>query len=389
MYQMDRFGYNTVNYFMIGVTNVSNSVSNRQIILLVFIAVTTTYTIIDLPKYMVQSAGRSSWLPIVLTSVVFAVLITMIVQLNKMYPQKILFDYTKDIAGSFFAYLFSIFYILYFIIVEVHLNIKLLGILALNFFPKTPQFIILLLLTGLSAYLSAKGLRNICRLIEYTGIAFLAVTLIICVFMITNGDKYNVLPIFNTSDFKDLTGMAKELMLPFAGIEILTIVPFAQENKKVGKKLFLAILLIGLLDVLIVESTIKILGVNNTVIFSDSFFEAIKATPVPVIERLDIIYLTFGFGSLFTGFGVMFVAIVEHAGRIMPKVSRNKLVIITGVIVFALSFAASKINGISGVLRNVVIYLVIAASIAIPLSLFIAAKIKRSVGHSITSGVEN
>ena len=365
----------------------NNSISSRQIILLVFISVTTTYSIIDMPKFMAQSFGRSSWLPLIVGGIVFAAAVCLIAHINSMYPNVIFFDYAKNITGSFVAYIFTLFYILYFLIVEVNLNVRLVGILSSNFLPRTPFYIFLAISIGISAFLASKGLKNICRLIEITGVAFLVVTLFICIVMVTNGNKNNILPIFNANDFKNMKESVKELMLPFAGIEILLIVPFTRENKGIGKKLFITLLLIGLFYALIVISTIKILGINNTSLLNDAFFEAVKSAPAPIIERLDVIYMTFGLASLFTGFGIMFIAITEHACKVFSKVDRKWIIIITAVIVFGLSILGIKTEATEKS-RNIITLLVAVAVFVIPLILFAVAKIKRQNKAGLNAEVQ-
>ena len=354
----------------------NNAISSRQTVLLVFIAVTTTYSIIDMPKFMAQSFGRSSWVPILIGAAFFAAAVFLITRLGSMYKNLVFFDYTSLIAGKALAYIFTLFYMLYFLIVEVNLNVRLVGILSSNFMPKTPYYLFLIISIGLAAFLASKGLDNICRLIEYTGIAFLLVTLLICVFMITAGDKSNVLPLFNPDDFRNIKVSVKEVLLPFVGIEILTVVPFNCQQKNISKKLAVLMLGIGLFYILIVTSTIKILGLNNTRLLNDAFFEAVKSTPAPIIERLDVIYITFGLASLFTGFGIMFAAIIEHASKVFKKVDRRWLIVATSVAVFGLSLFGIKTEDTEQS-RNIIALLSVAAVFVIPLLLFITAKIKR------------
>ena len=76
-------------------------------------------------------------------------------------------------------------------------------------------------------------------------------------------------------------------MFPFGGIEVLLIMPFSSKNKKAPLIAFLTLIFIGLLYMLVVESTISILGINNTILYNDSFIEAVKIVYIPVIERTD------------------------------------------------------------------------------------------------------
>lgn len=81
-----------------------NSVTNRQMVFIIFLTL-STYTTIDLPKVMAETAGRSSWIPILIVSLIFALAATIITKLNNMYQNKVLFDYGQEIVGKFFTYL--------------------------------------------------------------------------------------------------------------------------------------------------------------------------------------------------------------------------------------------------------------------------------------------
>lgn len=365
--------YKTVNNWG---ENMTNSITNKQMFFIIFITL-TTYTTIDLPKTMAQTAGRSSWIPIITTSIIFGVAPIIITKLNNMFLGKVFFDYSQEIVGKFFAYLVAFYYILYFLVIGVYLKLKLVGLLTSNFLPKTPDFVFLIFGIALFAYVSYKGITNIARMFEIYGISFLLITLGICSLMLIDGDKYNISPFFNASDVKGYAKTMKDLIVPYGGAEILLIIPFTVKNKKAPKIAFFTFLFIGLFYVLIVESTIMTLGINNTILLNDSFIEAIKITQAPVIERLDIFYLTFGLASLFSGMIVIYCAIVEFSCRIFSKVNRLIIVIAIYLIFFILSLIALNIKDFDKVFNNFSFYLVLISSFLIPITVFILAKVKK------------
>lgn len=339
----------------------------------------TAYTTIDLPKVMAQTAGRSSWIPIIVTSAVFGVAAVIITKLNNMFQYKVFFDYSQEIVGTHCARLIALYYLLFFLIVGVYLKLKLVGLLKSNFLPKTPQYIVLFISISLFGYVSYKGVTNIARMSEIIGTLFLIVTMGICFFMLTQGMSYNILPFLNITEIKEFTNAIKDLATPFTCLAVLFIVPFTPQNKKAPKVAFLTLLFIGLFYVLIVEGTIMILGINNTMAFNDSFIEAIKIVELPVIERTDIFYLTFGLTSLFMGMIIVFTAIVEFACRLIPKVKRHIIVISVGIVFFILCLVALGINNMQEVFEGFALYLVLTSSILIPVLLFTIANIEKRV----------
>ena len=354
----------------------TNSVTNRQMVFIIFLTL-TTYTTIDLPKIMAETAGRSSWIPILLVTVFFAVAIVIITKLNNMYQNKVLFEYSQEIVGKFFSILITIYFIIYFLIIGVYLKLKLIGLLQSNFLPHTPQYVMLLVGIALFGYISYKGITNIARGFEIIGITFLIITVGICILMITEGMHYNILPFYNPADTKNFAEAFKELIIPFGGIEVLLIIPFTAKNKKAPKIAFFTIMLIGLFYVLVVESTFMILGINNTIALNDSFIEGIKVVDVPVLERTDIFYLTFGLTSLFAGMIIVFTAVTEFACRLFAKVKRFIIVIIVYAIFFVLCLFGLNIKDYNQLFATYAKVPVLVSIVLIPTILFIVAKSKK------------
>ncbi len=337
----------------------------------------TSYSTIDLPKMMAQSAGRSSWIPIIIASALFGIVAIIIVKLNNMFLGKVFFDYGREVIGKFFTYVIAVYYILYYLILSVYLKSKMVDVISANFLPKTPKFILIVLGMALFAMVAYKGITNIARMFEIFGISLLIITLTICIIMVAEGDKYNVLPLLNPSEIKKYTKTIKDLFFPFGGLEVLLIIPFTAANKKAPATAFFSLLFIGFFYVLIVESTIMILGINNTILLKDSFIEAFKIAQAPVIERLDIFYLTFGLTSLFSGMIIVTSVVTEYACRIFSKVKR--IYIVSGVfIVFAiLGLTTMNMKDIEKTVESYVPYLVSVATVLIPVLVFILAKIKK------------
>ncbi|MDF2686140.1 MAG: spore gernimation protein [Clostridia bacterium] len=359
----------------------TNSITNRQLFFILFITL-TTYNTIDLPHSMAQAAGRSSWIPIICTSIIFSVAALIITKLNNMFLGKVFFDYSKEIVGKFFTYIIAVYFILFYLTIGIYLKLKMVGLLTSNFLPKTPEFVFLLFVIALFAYVSYKGITNIARIFEIYGVSFLIITLLICVLMVAGGTKYNVLPFFNVSEVKEYAKTIKGLFISFGGIEILFIIPFSAKNKKAPKTAFFTMLFIGLFYVLIVESTIMILGLNNTILLNDSFIEALKITEAPVIERLDIFYLTFGLASLFSGMIIVNAAVVEFACKIFSKIKRHIIIIVISVVYFILCMLALNMKNIGKIYESFIFYLILISDFFIPIIVFIIAKIRKHKKHN-------
>ena len=361
------------------VESVANSITNRQMFFILILTL-TSYTSIDFPKTVAQSAGRSGWILILAAALVFGCAAAVIVTLNNRFQGKVMFDYSQEIAGSLASRLIAVYYILYFVVVGVYLKIRLVNYLSSNFLPKTPQAVMLAISVTLFAFVSFKGITNVARLFELYGFAFLLTTIVICAIMLPQGMIYNIRPLINPNEIKEFPAAIPKFLFPYGGIEVLLIVPFAKHNKKAALTAFLTLIFIGFFYVLVVESTISILGINNTTFYSDSFIEAVKVVDIPIIERTDIFYLTVGLTSLFSGMIMVFLAVLEFACRLFVKINRHVMTIVCGVVLYALCLFALGIKDITDVLDACAPYMVLASSILLPVTLLILAKAKEKRG---------
>ena len=223
---------------LIASDGLTNSITNRQMFFIIFLTL-TTYTTIDLPKTMAQTAGRSSWIPIIAVSVIFGGAAVIITKLNNMYQEKVLFDYSQEIVGKIFSRLIASYYLPFFLIFGVYLKLKLVGILKSNFLPQTPKFIMLLMAISLFGYVASKGITNVARMFEIIGALFLIVTVGLCATMFLQGMSYNILPFFNITEAKEFIVTMKDLATPFTGLAVLLSYHLLHRTKKLPRSPFL------------------------------------------------------------------------------------------------------------------------------------------------------
>lgn len=357
----------------------TNSITNRQMFFILILTI-TTYTTIDLPNLVAKAVGRSGWMVILAMSLVFGGAAVIVTKLNNRFPGMVMFDYSREIVGKFASRALAAYYIVYFAIIGVFLKVKLVEFLSANFLPKTPQFILLAFSVILFAFVAFKGVTNVARLFELFGVVFLFTTIIICTIMLFQGMTYNIRPFFHPGELRSFPKGALHMLFPFGGIEVLLIIPFTKKNRKAPRIAFLTMLFIGLFYVLAVEGTICILGINNTILYNDSFIEAIKIVYVPIIERTDIFYLTVGLTSLFAGMIIVFLNVLEFSCRFLPRVRRDIVTSVVAVVLYALCLPALGMRDITVKFDAYAPYFVAASSIFIPGFLLLTAVVRKKRG---------
>jgi spore germination protein len=212
---------------------------------------------------------------------------------------------------------------------------------------------------------------------EFIGIFFVTAAVTVHIIMLTQGQFFNILPIYNTSETTRYVMSIKDIIIPFLGIEVLTITPFTNKNGKRAKSFcVMTILCIALFYILVVESCIKIIGLKNIQTFNFGLIEAIRLIDIRLFERLDILYLTFGFAALIAGIGFVFLAVIEYSCRIFSKMKRPYVTGLAGAIIMVLSLIAVNNDDSRQLFMNVVPILGIIAAFVIPIILFVVAVVE-------------
>lgn len=345
-------------------------ITNRQLFFIIFLTLTAYSTIFE-SKFIVNEAGRSSWVPIMTIAAIMAVLTYMHGKLKIMYLNLTLFEACRQYLNKFITYTFAAYFFLYGLWISIYLQLNMLPLVKANFLPQTPSLAIILATIILVAFVSNKGVTNIARLYEILGLVFLITAAGLCIVLIIEGDLYNILPVYQSSDLDKPFELFKRSIMTFGGLELLFVFPFTKINKKAPKQMFWTVIFVGLFIVLMTESTIFSLGINDTNLYRDSFLEAIKTVSIPVIERPDIFYLTFGLASLFAGIISVFTVAVEFALNIFPQLSRIKIIMILSIVFTVASEILLKIKGIWDSMNIFTPYLIIVSIIIIPLIVLI------------------
>lgn len=155
----------------------------------------------------------------------------------------------------------------------------------------------------------------------------------------------------------------------------------SRKNAKRGvRTAFFTLLFIGLFYVLLVESSIMMLGINDIVNYNDSLIVAIRVMSLSFLdflERFDVLFLTVGFMGMYMGISVAITAMVEYICKIFKNVKRLTIVIFLGIAIYILIIIASTMIGFETFVTEAGIILGIISAIIIPGVLLIIAKARK------------
>lgn len=353
-----------------------SSVNDRQIFFIVFLTL-TCYSRNSIAKTLAQSAGTGGWFPLVITALCFAAFAWVIVRLNSAFPAMTLFDYGQRVAGRFLAYVLAIYFMLYFFLALGFLCTKLTEVLKAEFYPQTPEWATLAASVFVFGFVAYRGVTGVARFFEIVGTVFLVVAIPTYFIMFQQGNLQEIRPIFRASKLPDYLFAIKDTVTPFLGVEILTVFPLGGKN--IGRSAavaFLSVLFVGLFYIVVVEGCIMMLGMQSTQNYNYALIEAIKQIETPVVERLDILYLTVGFAALVAGVCGLYLALVEYAVRVFTKINRFAIVVGVGILITAISLTAQAAKPVKEAIELMLPAAGLAAAFFIPAILLLTAKVR-------------
>lgn len=368
-----------------GVVRIPNSVKNRQIIFILFITITSV-TLITVPKVLALCAKNGFWITLLIGSFIFGLITFMVCKLNLMFKGKMLYDYGQILVGKGMSAVIAVFYILHFFLVSTFLCDAFADILHYDFLLKTPQWGELIVGIPLFGYIAYKGITNVARVASIIGTVLFIMLVVVFVSMMTQGKVGHILPLYVPSQAGGYFTALKDVVAPLLGGEVLLIIPFASENKNAPRYAFFSLLGIGVFYILATAGCIMLLGMHEIIYLNDPLIEAIRLVQYPELEfmqRVDILYLVFGFMGVFVGKSIVYLAIVEFLCRLLPKIKRVYPTIAVGIVVFFLSIITYDVKGIDVFFIDTISITGSIALFVIPGLLFIIAKVKKHAGKIV------
>ncbi len=353
-----------------------SSINDRQICFILLLTL-TTYTVISIPKVIAKTAGTGGWISLMVNALFFASFAAMIIRLNSAFPGMMMFDYSRRIVGKFLAYVLAVFFILYFLMVSTYLSVHLTELLRAEFYPKTPQWVMLVASVLVFGLIAQRGVVSVARFFEIIGTVFAISAVIIHLIMFQQGDIREIQPFFRASKLPEYMLGVKDTIFSFLGIELLMIFPLSGQNsKRTTWVAFFTIIFVGLFYALVVETCIMMLGMKSVQNYNFALIEAIKQIDIPILERFDVVYLTVGFAGLVAGISGVYLALVEFAIRLFKTVNRSFVVVGVGVLIIASSIATQAVKPAIDIYESALPVAGVFIVFLIPAILLLTAKVR-------------
>ncbi len=360
-----------------------NYVTNRQLYFIILLTL-ESYSIIKLPKIMAETAGTGFWLTILIAAIIFSFAILIIIKLHKMFYGNTLYEYSTIIVGKVATWVIGAFYLIYFILITALLQRSISEIVKNAFLPKTPQWMPMFVLFAIVTYSATRGIANIGRIFEFFGIITVIVIVFLQLLVSIEGEFIYLKPFFDSSMIADYAKAIPKVMLPFLGFEVLTVIPFVeQENKRATRYCVLSIFTVALIYIASVATTFMMLSVEDTIYYTEPLIRAIRRVDLPslqIFQRLDVFFVTSWFFSIFCSLTITVYTASFYANKLIPKLKMQWIVPVICLICFIIALLPRSSVDVSRQLRFLISNFGLIPPIIIPAILLIIAKVKKNAG---------
>jgi len=357
-------------------TCLEKGITNRQMFF-IWVLIISAFRTIDIPQMASKAMGRSGWIMIVAYAVPFSLVAVMLTKLHNLFQGMTLFEYGQILLGKVLNYILCILFTFYFFSVLVYLNNNIVTLISMNLLPKTQPMFFLAAAVALFGFVVYKGTETMARLFELLGVMYLVVTLLLCLLMLTQSEKGNIIPLYNPNEGRHFADAIILFGSIYGGFENFLLIPFGKRNIAAPKVAFFSIWAICLLFVLITEGSIGMLGINNAIVYNDTFIEAIKLANAPVIERPDILYIIIGLASLFAGLIILIHSVTELILRIFPLAKRGLTVSVVCAAAYGVTLFMLNVPMLLAAYQKILPIMVLFFAGVMPTLLFLLAIIKK------------
>ncbi|UOK63087.1 spore germination protein [Paenibacillus sp. OVF10] len=207
------------------------SISTRQAVVII-VNYMLGAGILTLPRTTSEAVGTPDvWISIILSGLIITGVGIILVTLCRRFPEKTVFQFTREITGSWIAYILGFAMIMYFMVIaafEIRVMAEVTGMYLLE---RTPTWAIVMVFMWIGIYLISGGLAVIVRVFEI----ILPITLIIFVIEILLSNQLfeigNLRPVLGEGITPILKGL-KPSLLAYTGYEVMFVMTAYMKNPK-------------------------------------------------------------------------------------------------------------------------------------------------------------
>ncbi|WP_406542627.1 endospore germination permease [Clostridium ljungdahlii] len=280
-----------------------------------------------------KKVGHDGWIAVILTGVLVLLSSLFELALLKRYKNNSILEINIKLYGKSLGVILNFIFICY-TFAFAALNIRLLtGIVSVLVLRETPKIVISFLIALPTTYLTAKGLKVICR---FTTLLYLSHIVIIFTFaMIIKDIRITYIMPIAKSDFNLIIKSLPYTIYSFLGFELASVFyPNVVNKEHITMHIIQGVLYTTLFYLIIVVVSVLIFGEMKLKMLVFPIYNIEEAVRVPVIERFDMIFILIWFPMMASSVRNYFFSSYYCVLKIF-RIKRKKLLI---AVIFIMMF---------------------------------------------------
>jgi spore germination protein (amino acid permease) len=293
---------------------------------------------VSLPKDVQMVAKGGGFLSIFFSGLAVQLMLLIMWALNKRFPTKTLFEFAPEILGKFLGKAVSFLYVLYFLLVS-GLVLDLYTRISKEWaYPLTPGWVLTLLLVLVSLYLVISDLRIIARFFVFVSF-LLPANFFLALWGLQNANYLYILPI-DEAGWINIFKAIHNSTIDMLGFELILVAyPFVEgTDKEKLKAASLGVWTIVLIYVLITFTCLVVYSPEEIHILLDPIIYLLKAYRLPMVERLDLLYLMLSVLSAATTYMIYLYLAGKGIALLFRKMKYRWGIWLAGAISFLITF---------------------------------------------------
>lgn len=253
--------------------------------------------VLSIPYQEAQHSGYDSWISILIGGIIAQVVILIIYQLGKRYPNQPLPQYMFTITGKRFGSVLNFLFAVYCLESSLVVVISYSDVINRWVLFETPWFVLIGISMVIAAYIASSTLRSIATITQLILIMFLVCFLILVVSGMGNGDIRHFLPI-GAHGLGPIIQDTLPAFWAYAGYELLLYVfPFVQFRKKRDILVAMSVangfttLFYMIISIIVLYNYTE----NQLKLIPEPLVFILRKFRWPIVQSLDILFMSFWF----------------------------------------------------------------------------------------------
>ncbi|MCH5138912.1 GerAB/ArcD/ProY family transporter [Clostridiaceae bacterium UIB06] len=253
--------------------------------------------ILSLPSILAKEIGHDGWIATLATGLVCLIVIVIIMLLLRKYANKSILQINFLVYGKIIGFILNIFFIVYLLFITgitVRFFVEVTQIIILKF---TPVLVTTVFILGPIVYSVSKGLKVTAKLnVLIAGAYFL---LLLTFLLVIHRLKFTYIMPIGKAGFLPIIKCMKTAVYSYLGFELAPLIyPNVKDKDKAFKYMILSTAITTMLFVITVLISTMLFGEVKLSIIVFPIYSIEQSITVPVIERLDTIFILFWYPTM-------------------------------------------------------------------------------------------